>query len=89
MWSPPQQLPNDFGVLDGAMLEWVGDWYDKDYYKRTTAWVDPHGPETGSERVLRGEAWGGPGYVSLSIRNSRVPSSGYKDVGFRCAVESH
>ncbi len=50
--------PNGFGLYDmhGNAGEWCSDWYDKEYYKTSPA-ENPHGPHTGSSRVLRGGAW--------------------------------
>jgi len=50
-----QATPNQFGLFDmiGSRQEWVWDWYGQDYY-RASSLVDPTGPDTGDERVLRG-----------------------------------
>ena len=49
------KLPNGWGLYDmhGNVYEWVQDWWDLDYYKRSLR-VDPPGPTSGSYRVLRG-----------------------------------
>ncbi|MFO1041724.1 MAG: SUMF1/EgtB/PvdO family nonheme iron enzyme [Planctomycetaceae bacterium] len=50
-----QKLPNPFGLFDlhGNIREWCYDWYSSEYYASSPA-VDPAGPESGSDRVMRG-----------------------------------
>ncbi|SFC11805.1 Formylglycine-generating enzyme, required for sulfatase activity, contains SUMF1/FGE domain [Flagellimonas taeanensis] len=50
--------PNELGLYDmiGNVMEWTNDWYDADYYSKSPG-KDPKGPDTGSEKVLRGGSY--------------------------------
>ena len=46
--------PNGFGLYDMlGSVAWCADWYDAEYYKHSPA-VDPQGPASGREPVVRG-----------------------------------
>lgn len=50
-----QKRPNPWGLYDmyGNVFEWVGDWWDSDYYQVSPN-KDPQGPEDGLSKVIRG-----------------------------------
>ncbi|PID30133.1 MAG: hypothetical protein CR982_01610 [Candidatus Cloacimonadota bacterium] len=52
------KLPNQLGIYDmsGNVFEWCWDWYDSDYYSNTPL-ENPHGPESGVYRIIRGGNW--------------------------------
>jgi formylglycine-generating enzyme required for sulfatase activity len=76
-----------YGALDmaGNAWEWVADPYSRTYYADSPI-DDPHGPEEGYFRVLRGGAWKyGATYARSVHRNRGVPIISHDFVGFRCA----
>jgi formylglycine-generating enzyme required for sulfatase activity len=80
---------SSYGVHDmaGNVWEWVADWFDEDYYRRTGVAVDPTGPTSGTHRVTRGGSWRLEGYMAVSsFRNPTQPNVNGDAVGFRCAM---
>jgi formylglycine-generating enzyme required for sulfatase activity len=90
--------PNAFGVQDmhGNLWEWCWDRYDADFHD-DGKWptnvqgerVDPTGPQTGSERALRGGSWFDPAWYLRSANRGRLPPSRRgKFSGFRLTMDS-
>lgn len=75
-----------YGLEDvvGNVWEWVGDRYAP--YTTTIA-ENPKGPDTGTERVMRGGAWNGqvPSWVRPTFRFKDDPEKRSMGIGFRCA----
>ena len=76
-----------YGIYDmaGNAWEWVNDWYDHDYYKKSPA-KNPQGPAKGKSKVVRGGNWL---YIQEFLRSSfrfnAEPSGRQFGYGFRCA----
>ena len=76
-----------YGIYDmsGNVWEWVNDWYDHDYYRKSPT-KNPQGPITGKSKVVRGGNWL---YLQDSLRSSfrfnADPSGRRFGYGFRCA----
>jgi len=84
-WPHPvgEKDPNSWGLHDmlGNIWEWCGDWYG-DYPAAPPA--DYVGPPEGSNRVLRGGAWGYLAqYVRAAYRRSYGPGERSVYFGFR------
>ena len=86
-----QKLPNPWGLYDmhGNVFEWCQDWFDA--YPGGVA-VDPQGPASGSDRVIRGGSWGlWPGWDSARIcrsayRSYFTPDDRNNTFGFRAVL---
>ena len=76
-----------FGAYDmvGNVREWVTDWYQWNYYSKSSK-INPQGPQSGDKKVVRGG-----GYLfhaddlRTTIRYALKPGKSADFIGFRCA----
>lgn len=76
--------PNPLGLYDmmGNGHDWVSEWYAEDYYQYSPE-KDPHGPVSGSEKVVRGYLGSMFGLYNIT-RGSNKPETESPGYGFRC-----
>lgn len=72
--------------MSGNVMEWTNDWYQYEYYGRSTDFTNPLGPVTGEFKVARGGSWT---HNRNELRNSNRelffnPESRNVNLGFRC-----
>jgi hypothetical protein len=74
--------------MAGNVAEWVSDWYDAGYYGSSPE-SDPTGPDSGTERVLRGGHFSAPlAGIRTFARAASDPSEALPVFGFRCAYST-
>ncbi|TVR50843.1 MAG: formylglycine-generating enzyme family protein, partial [Puniceicoccaceae bacterium] len=78
---------NAFGLYDmhGNADEWCWDWFGP--YDAARVLLDPTGPATGTQRILRGGNWMSvPAEARSAHRHALAPSTRFYSIGFRLAV---
>ncbi|MCX6877612.1 MAG: SUMF1/EgtB/PvdO family nonheme iron enzyme [Verrucomicrobia bacterium] len=76
----------EFQMGSGESAMDLDDVYGKDYYANPPA-DDPKGPDTGTERVMRGGGWSGDArHCRSANRFAVVPSGRHSNIGFRVAL---
>jgi formylglycine-generating enzyme required for sulfatase activity len=78
--------PNAWSLYDmnGNVMEWCSDWFGR--YPEVSV-TDPQGPDSGTERILRGGSWtNGPERCQSDSRYSITPDSRNPNFGFRVAI---
>lgn len=77
---------NKWGLFDmhGNVLEWCNDWY-RNYL--TEDQINPKGPETGTDHVIRGGEWRRSAqFCRSAIRRSFFPARRDDSIGFRLVL---
>jgi formylglycine-generating enzyme required for sulfatase activity len=77
-----------YGALDlaGNASEWVADWFAESFLRADAR--NPRGPQSGTEKVIRGGGWfDPPDRINSSRRMYASPGTRSDDVGFRCAQD--
>jgi formylglycine-generating enzyme required for sulfatase activity len=80
---------NPWGFFDmhGNVWEWTADWFAAAYPTDNPS-IDPTGPASGSNRVLRGGSWNYAGtFLRSATRINGNPSSPNYSIGFRVGFE--
>jgi len=80
-----EKKPNTWGMYDmhGNVLEWCQDWYDSDYYENSPG-TDPQGPNSGSDRVIRGGCWiNFAAFCRSACRSKNDPYDWSRNIGLR------
>ena len=79
---------SEYEVFDlaGNVWEWVSDYWDANYYQSSPS-TNPTGPETGTNRIIRGGAFHNTGGdIRSALRLEYPPEEQRYFIGFRCVV---
>ena len=92
--APARSYPaNQFGLYNmmGNTWDWVSDWFDSRYPHHAPN-INPTGPESGNEKVIRGGSFLCHESYCNRYRNSArtkvTPDSTTCHLGFRCALDA-
>ena len=83
-----QDAQSYYGCYDmsGNVFEWCNDWYSDSYYAAAPG-SNPMGPDSGTDRVLRGGSWAhGAHFCRTAVRAWSPPAGRGYSGGFRCAL---
>lgn len=84
--KPAGNTEHDLCDMLGNLAEWVADWYSPNYYEKSLR-RNPKGPDTGEDRVVRGEGWDTRFDKGLAYRWGMKPDFRDKSIGFRCVAD--
>lgn len=82
---PP--TPLNLHEMTGNVSEWVNDWYQWNYYQASTE-LNPQGPQTGKNKVLRGFSIVGDAGLKIIYERMSRKIDYNSGTGIRCALNS-
>jgi len=84
-YSPQGHSTYGVACMSGNVWEWVLDWYQEDYYRRSDSCNNPSGPSQGDCKILRGGSYKEAAQNSNCFRRiGLLPTRMGDDIGFRC-----